>query len=79
MVLRNGGRRHSIVSAALAIACLGLSNVANAEVPSDARVKVCRDGCVVVRSNDRGKHTDLTPAATHAIGISSTGQPSIGR
>jgi peptidoglycan lytic transglycosylase len=41
-------------------------------------VRVCHDGCVTVRINDRGpwvkgRDIDLTPAAGKAIGISSTG------
>ena len=41
-------------------------------------VRVCHDGCVTVRINDRGpwvkgRDIDLSPAAGKAIGISSTG------
>ena len=117
MFLRNDWRRHRILSAAVAIACLALGNVAQAEMasvyggsdglcgsraangermncaaftaahrtlPFGSRVKVCHNGCVVVRINDRGpfvagRHIDLTPAAAHAIGIRSTGQVSLRR
>ena len=41
-------------------------------------VRVCHNGCVTVRINDRGpwvkgRDIDLSPAAGNAIGISSTG------
>jgi rare lipoprotein A len=118
MLLRNGGRRHSMLSAAFVVfVCLGLCSAAKAEMasvyggsdglcgsrtasgermncaaltaahrtlPIGSRVKVCHTGCVVVRINDRGpfvagRHIDLTPAAAHAIGISSTGKVALRR
>jgi rare lipoprotein A len=63
--------------------CAALT-AAHRTLPFGSRVKVCHNGCVVVRINDRGpfvagRHIDLTPAAAHAIGISSTGQVSLRR
>jgi rare lipoprotein A len=57
---------------------------AHRTLPFGTRVKVCHNGCVVVRINDRGpfvpgRHIDLTPAAARAIGLSQTGQVSLGR
>jgi rare lipoprotein A (peptidoglycan hydrolase) len=57
---------------------------AHRTLPFGTRVKVCHNGCVVVRINDRGpfvpgRHIDLTPAAARAIGLSQTGQVSFGR
>jgi rare lipoprotein A len=57
---------------------------AHRTLPFGTRIKVCHNGCVVVRINDRGpfvpgRHIDLTPAAAHAIGLSQTGQVSLGR
>ena len=62
----------------------GAFTAAHRTLPFGSRVKVCHSGCVVVRINDRGpfvagRHIDLTPAAAHAIGISSTGQVSLSR
>jgi hypothetical protein len=44
-----------------------------------ARVRVCHDGCIVVRINDRGpwvlgRHIDLSPAAARAIKLHQTGR-----
>jgi rare lipoprotein A len=52
--------------------------------PFGTLVKVCHNGCVVVRINDRGpfvagRHIDLTPAAARAIGLHETGQVSLSR
>ena len=63
--------------------CAALT-AAHRTLPIGSRVKVCHNGCVVVRINDRGpfvagRHIDLTPAAAHAIGIRSTGQVSLRR
>ena len=62
----------------------GALTAAHRTLPFGSRVKVCHNGCVVVRINDRGpfvagRHIDLTPAAAHAIGIRSTGQVSLRR
>ena len=51
---------------------------AHRTLPFGAEVKVCHNGCVVVRINDRGpfvsgRHIDLTPAAAHAIGLDDIG------
>jgi rare lipoprotein A (peptidoglycan hydrolase) len=51
---------------------------AHRTLPFDAAVKVCHNGCVVVRINDRGpfvggRHIDLTPAAARAIGLDGVG------
>ena len=55
---------------------------AHRTLPFGTLVKVCHNGCVVVRINDRGpfvagRHTDLTPAAARAIGLNQTGQVSL--
>jgi glycine/D-amino acid oxidase-like deaminating enzyme len=43
-----------------------------------SRMTVCHHGCVVVLINDReavvGRHLDLTPAATRAIGLAGNAQ-----
>jgi rare lipoprotein A len=62
----------------------GALTAAHRTLPFGSRVKICHNGCVVVRINDRGpfvagRHIDLTPAAAHAIGIRSTGQVSLRR
>src|SRR5690242_6713974 len=46
---------------------------AHRTLPFGTLLKVCHNGCVVVRINDRGpfvagRHIDLTPAAARAIG-----------
>jgi hypothetical protein len=45
---------------------------------SQSRMTVCHHGCVVVLINDReavvGRHLDLTPAATRAIGLAGNAQ-----
>jgi rare lipoprotein A (peptidoglycan hydrolase) len=44
------------------------------------QVTVCRDGCVIVRINERrplARDTDLTPTAAQAIGLNHAG--SVGR
>ena len=53
--------------------------VAAADKPFGSQVKVCHNGCVIVRINDRGpfvrgRHIDLTPAAARAIGLDDVGQ-----
>src|ERR1700722_7739759 len=62
----------------------GALTAAHRTLPFGSRVKICHNGCVVVRINDRGpfvagRHIDLTPVAAHAIGIRSTGQVSLRR
>jgi rare lipoprotein A len=57
---------------------------AHRTLPFGTRIKVCHDGCVVVRINDRGpfvagRHIDLTPAAARAIKLDQTGQVSLSR
>ena len=57
---------------------------AHRTLPFGSRVKVCHNGCVVVRINDRGpfvagRHIDLTPAAARAIGLHEVGQVSLSR
>jgi rare lipoprotein A len=52
--------------------------------PFGTMVRVCHNGCVVVRINDRGpfvhgRHIDLAPAAARAIGLSGTGDVSLTR
>lgn len=104
----------SLISALL---CLGVSNIARAEVasiyggsdglcgsrtangehlncaamtaahrtwPFGTLVRVCPNGCVVVRINDRGpfvrgRHIDLSPAAARAIGLHQTGTVTLTR
>jgi rare lipoprotein A len=55
---------------------------AHRTLPFGTLVKVCHNGCVVVRINDRGpfvagRHIDLTPAAARAIGLNQTGHVSL--
>lgn len=57
---------------------------AHRTLPFGSHIKVCHNGCVVVRINDRGpfvpgRHIDLTPAAARAIGLSQTGRVSLSR
>jgi peptidoglycan lytic transglycosylase len=57
---------------------------AHRTLPFGTLVKVCHNGCVVVRINDRGpfvagRHIDLTPAAARAIGLNQTGHVSLSR
>jgi len=57
---------------------------AHRTLPFGTMLKVCNNGCVVVRINDRGpfvagRHIDLTPAAARAIGINQTGHVSLSR
>jgi rare lipoprotein A (peptidoglycan hydrolase) len=51
---------------------------AHRRYPFGTQVRVCHDGCVTVRINDRGpwvrtRDIDLSPAAAHAIGLEKTG------
>jgi rare lipoprotein A len=51
---------------------------AHRTLPFGTRVRVCHDGCIVVRINDRGpwvrgRHIDLSPAAARAIKLHQTG------
>jgi rare lipoprotein A len=51
--------------------------------PFGTRVRVCHNGCVIVRINDRGpwvrgRHIDLSPAAARAIGLYQTGHVTMG-
>jgi len=52
---------------------------AHRTLPFGTHVRVCHNGCVTVRINDRGpwvrgRHIDLSPAAARAIGLSQTGR-----
>jgi len=51
---------------------------AHRTLPFGSLVRVCHNGCVTVRINDRGpwvrgRHIDLSPAAARAIGLYQTG------
>jgi rare lipoprotein A len=51
---------------------------AHRTLPFGTIVRVCHNGCVSVRINDRGpfvrgRNIDLSPAAARAIGLTSTG------
>ena len=51
---------------------------AHRRLPFGARIRVCHNGCVTVRINDRGpwvrgRDIDLSPAAARAIGLDGTG------
>jgi rare lipoprotein A len=55
---------------------------AHRTLPFGTHVRVCHDGCVIVRINDRGpwvrgRHIDLSPAAARAIGLYQTGHVTI--
>ena len=57
---------------------------AHRTLPFGTMLKVCHNGCVVVRINDRGpfvagRHIDLTPAAARAFGLNQTGHVSLSR
>jgi rare lipoprotein A len=57
---------------------------AHRTLPFGTLVRVCHDGCVVVRINDRGPfirgiHIDLSPAAARAIGLRQTGHVTLAR
>jgi len=52
---------------------------AHRKLPFGTRVRVCHNGCVIVRINDRGpfvrgRDIDLSPAAARAIGLNDIGQ-----
>jgi len=52
---------------------------AHRTLPFGTRVRVCHNGCVIVRINDRGpwvrgRQIDLSPAAARVIGLYQTGQ-----
>lgn len=56
----------------------GAMTAAHRKLPFGTLVRVCHNGCVTVRINDRGpwvrgRDIDLSPAAARAIGLSSTG------
>ena len=56
---------------------------AHRKLPFGTRVRVCHNGCVIVRINDRGpwvrgRHIDLSPAAARAIGLYQTGHVTMG-
>ena len=56
---------------------------AHRTLPFGTRVRVCHNGCVIVRINDRGpwvrgRHIDLSPAAARAIGLYQTGHVTMG-
>jgi rare lipoprotein A len=51
---------------------------AHRKLPFGTRVRVCHNGCVIVRINDRGpfvrgRDIDLSPAAARAIGLNDIG------
>jgi rare lipoprotein A len=51
---------------------------AHRKLPFGTRLRVCHNGCVTVRINDRGpwvrgRDIDLSPAAARAIGLNNTG------
>jgi rare lipoprotein A len=61
--------------------CLGMT-AAHRRLPFGTHIRVCHDGCVTVRINDRGpwvrgKDLDLSPAAARAIGLHTTGHVTI--
>jgi rare lipoprotein A len=56
---------------------------AHRTLPFGTRVRVCHNGCVIVRINDRGpwvrgRNIDLSPAAALAIGLNQTGHVTMG-
>jgi rare lipoprotein A len=61
--------------------CLAMT-AAHRRLPFGTHIRVCHDGCVTVRINDRGpwvrgKDLDLSPAAARAIGLHTTGHVTI--
>ena len=62
----------------------GAITAAHRTFPFGTLVRVCHNGCVVVRINDRGplvrgRDIDLAPAAALAIGLNGTGQVTLTR
>lgn len=62
----------------------GAMTAAHRTLPFGSLVRVCHQGCVVVRINDlgpfvRGRNIDLSPAAAHAIGLNQTGYVTLNR
>ena len=62
----------------------GAMTAAHRTLPFGTLVRICHNGCVTVRINDRGpfvhgRHIDLSPAAARAIGLSQTGHVTISR
>src|SRR5215831_11285869 len=77
------GRCGSITANGEHVNCAAMT-AAHRTLPFGSRVKVCHNGCVVVRINDRGPfvawmHIDLTPAAARAIGLHEVGRVSLSR
>ena len=61
--------------------CLAMT-AAHRRLPFGTHIRVCHDGCVTVRINDRGpwvrgKDLDLSPAAARAIGLHQSGHVTI--
>jgi len=72
------GRCGSITANGEHVNCAAMT-AAHRTLPFGSQVKVCHNGCVIVRINDRGpfvrgRHIDLTPAAARAIGLDDVGQ-----
>jgi rare lipoprotein A len=62
--------------------CAGMT-AAHRTLPFGTLVRVCHNGCVTVRINDRGpfvrgRQIDLSPAAARAIGLNETGYVTLG-
>lgn len=63
--------------------CLAMT-AAHRRFPFGTHVRVCHNGCVTVRINDRGPWVrgmdiDLSPAAARAIGLHQTGHVTMSR
>ena len=72
------GRCGSITANGEHVNCAAMT-AAHRTLPFGSQVKVCHNGCVIIRINDRGpfvrgRHIDLTPAAARAIGLDDVGQ-----
>jgi rare lipoprotein A len=62
--------------------CAGMT-AAHRTLPFGTLVRVCHNGCVTVRINDRGpfvrgRQIDLSPAGARAIGLNETGYVTLG-
>ena len=72
-----GGECGSRTASGERVNCSAMT-AAHRKLPFGTRVRVCHNGCVIVRINDRGpfvrgRDIDLSPAAARAIGLNDIG------
>ena len=73
----HGGYCKSRTASGERVNCSAMT-AAHRKLPFGTRVRVCHNGCVIVRINDRGpfvrgRDIDLSPAAARAIGLNDIG------